>query len=113
AARLRSAPAAATLPRFPTFRRVVRTATIEGWTALETGRLSYRIVLRDLLRRATVPADVTLDMSPPDEAAGIAAPVPDLERLVVRVPRARSREGLRLRALRLGVWLTVLASVGC
>jgi two-component system phosphate regulon sensor histidine kinase PhoR len=112
---LRRAPAAASLPALPSFRRfMTERGTIEGWARGEEAELwSYEIHLDLLLSRAGVEGRTSLarDTSPPPNEAGTTVvSVPEVEGLTLVVtPEVPGR--LRIQALRVLLWVAVFASI--
>jgi signal transduction histidine kinase len=117
-ARLQGAPHASSLPRAPGFRRSRRGEIVEGWTlAQQHGnplgqRLRYQVELGVLTAVARLPADVTVGVERPVPEGGAAAEVSELAELSPVVAPPRRGGILRTQALRAGLWLAVLGSIG-
>jgi anti-sigma regulatory factor (Ser/Thr protein kinase) len=111
AERLRVAPEAGRLPRAPAFHRVHHRGVVEGWTLDGQRRVRYEVPVTTLLEKAHVPREATLAIDAPS-SAGASADVPEVESLSVRMP-APPGDVLRLRALRIALWIAVGASMAC
>lgn len=108
-ARLRRVPEPAGLPLIPYYRRA-RTprGLVQGVARDEAAIFLYEIPVRDLLVRAGVAGHAHADESP--SVAGETVDVPGVAGLTLTVaPRVPDR--LRLRGLRVLLWLAVLTSV--
>ena len=103
--RLRTAPDSSALPTAPAFRRTRQGDHLEGWTVHGHQRVRYEVPLAAVWTSANLSADVRADPS-----LGASAPVPDVDGLEVSVP-VRATQALRLRALRIALWIAVAASV--
>jgi len=110
--RLHAAPDAAKLPRAPAFHRVRRGRAVEGWTLEGRERVRYDVSVATLLGRADVPRDVRVIGDEPTSPTGVSADVPDVEALSLWMPE-RAGDVLRLRALRVALWIAVGASMVC
>lgn len=110
--RLRAAPDAARLPRAPAFHRIRRGGLVEGWTLDGQERVRYEVPVAGLLEMAKVPRETTLTADAPSSATGASADVPDLESLSLRMP-APPGDVLRLRALRIALWIAIGAWMAC
>lgn len=110
--RLHAAPDAAKLPLAPAFHRVRRGRVVEGWTMDGRERVRYEVSVATLLERADVPRDARVIADPPTSPTGVSADVPDVETLSLWMP-ARAGDVLRLRALRVALWIAVGASMAC
>jgi len=123
-ARLAAAPRSSDLPVAPAFRRRLDAepqpkpgALIEGWSLVHRPnqprglRVRYRVPLARVAETAHLPDEVEViagRAAPPGLASAEVSELPGLA--VV----AHERQGgvLRVRALRVGLWLAVLASIG-
>ena len=108
-ARLRRVPEPAGLPMIPYYRRA-RTprGSVQGVARDEAAIFLYEISVRDLLVRAGVAGQVRVDEAP--STVGETVNVPGVAGLTLTVvPRVLDR--LRLRGLRVLLWLAVLTSV--
>jgi len=112
AERLRAAPDAGRLPRAPAFHRFRRGGVVEGWTLDGQQRVRYEVPVATLLEKAHVPREATLVIDESSSAAGASADVPEVEALSLRMP-APPGDVLRLRALRIALWIAVGASLAC
>jgi signal transduction histidine kinase len=112
AERLRAAPDAGRLPRAPAFHRVHHGGVVEGWTLDGQERVRYEVPVTALLERAHLPREATAIVDAPSSATGASAEVPEVEALSLRIP-APSGDVLRLRALRVALWIAVGASMAC
>lgn len=121
-ARLLAAPNILDLPLAPSFRRSLRMpadpseakpVVIEGWARVERPfRVRYEVSIVSLVEAAHLPDDVTVVTAvSPAPAGDASADVPELPGVVVR---ASARRGgmIRVRVLRVGLWLAVIASIG-
>jgi two-component system phosphate regulon sensor histidine kinase PhoR len=109
--RLQAAPEAKTLPKAPAFRRVRSGGVVEGWTRDGQERVRYEVSVKALLLMARVGSDVAIleAAAPP---VGVSAEVKDVAGFSITMP-ARAGDALRLRALRIALWLAVAASMAC
>jgi signal transduction histidine kinase len=111
-ARLRAAPAAAELPPAPTFRRTRRGPLLEGWTLAGDERVRYEVKLATLVEASRLPRDATIGAERPVAPGQASAEVSEVPALSPVVVPARTGDVLRFHALRLGLWLAVIASLG-
>jgi len=110
--RLRAAPDPARLPRAPAFQRIHRGGSVEGWTLDDRERVRYEVRVASLLESAHVPREATVTADAPTPASAASADVPDVEALSLRLPTP-SGDLLRLRALRIALWIAIGASMAC
>jgi signal transduction histidine kinase len=125
-ARLLAAPSARDLPDAPAFRRRLdirpnpqpkAVALVEGWTLLHRPReglgrrVRYEAPLSGVVEAAHLPDEVEVAAGRPVAPGLASAEVEELPGLPV-VARERQGGVLRVRALRVGLWLAVSASIG-
>jgi len=120
-ARLLGAPRASELPEAPAFRRRLEAGSnaqaspvIEGWSVVRQGagrRVRYRLPLEHLGEAAHLPGEAEVGTAESLPRGLPSAEVAELPGLLVA---ARERQGgvVRVRALRVGLWLAVLSSIG-
>jgi signal transduction histidine kinase len=106
---LQRAPAAASLPSIPNFRRrLTERESVEGWSRDETGLCRYEVPVVLLLERAGVAGHASA--AEPSLRAGNVVDVPDVDGLALRLD-LRGPGRLRLQSLRVLLWVAVLASI--
>lgn len=107
---LRAAPDPDKMPRAPAFHRVRRGRVVEGWTLDGRERVRYEVSVSTLAERAGLPGDARVIVDSPVPPTGVSADVPDIEALSLWMP-ARGGDVPRLRALRIALWIAVVASM--
>ncbi len=112
--RLRAAPAAASLPIFPDFRRTLtERGTVEGWTRRDGEGFGYEVSVSTLLEQSRISNRTKLANDPSlsgDPARRLIAAVPDVEGLELAVSPEVPRRW-PIRTMRVGLWAAVLMSL--
>jgi signal transduction histidine kinase len=102
--RLRRAPSSG-IPDLPAFRRTRISDRVEGWARADDRRFHYVVTLAGLYERAGVGTRLLAE----DAGSGVAADVPDVPGLRLRV-LTDGQAGIAGRGLRILLWAAVAAS---